>query len=167
MHLCPRFFQSSKHLLNSISGIAFKAFLDSAYISSIVSKRCPRSGLLSLRNSQKSHGDKSGEYGGCGTTCVVFLAKWSRRTSAVWDSALSWCKNYEFSAQNIFWNGVERSSWMVIKSPKAFCNILSVSATEISFRKQNLMALLCSTNSDIVKIEKITFGRLENTSVTM
>ena len=33
--------------------------------------------------------------------------------------------------------------------------------------KQNLMALLCSTNSDIVKIEKITFSRLENASVTM
>ena len=55
----------------------------------------------------------------------------------------------------------------MVKSPKAFCKILNVSATEISFRKQNLMALLCSTNSDIVKIEKITFSRLENTSVTM
>ena len=29
------------------------------------------------------------------------------------------------------------------------------------------MAPLCSTNLDIVKIEKITFSRLENTSVTM
>ena len=53
------------------------------------------------------------------------------------------------------------------KSLKAFCNILNVSVTEISFRKQNLMALLCSTNPDIAKIEKITFSRLENTSVTM
>ena len=58
---------------------------------SIVSKRCPRSGLLSLGNSQKSQGAKLGEYGGCGTICVEFLAKWSRR--------------------NIFWNGVECSSW--------------------------------------------------------
>ena len=64
-----------------------------------------------LGNSQKSHGAKSGEYGGCGTICVEFLAKWSRRTSAVWDGALSWCKNHELSAQNIFWNGVEWSSW--------------------------------------------------------
>ena len=55
----------------------------------------------------------------------------------------------------------------MVKSPKASCNILNVSATEISFRKQNLMAPLCPTNSDIVKIEKITFSRLENTSVTM
>ena len=29
------------------------------------------------------------------------------------------------------------------------------------------MALHCSANSDIVKIEKITFSRLENTSVTV
>ena len=42
-----------------------------------------------------------------------------------------------------------------------------VSATVFSFRKQNLMKLLCSTNSVTVKIEKITFSRLENTSVTM
>ena len=111
MHLCQRFFQSSKHLLNSIFGIVFKAFFDSACISSVMSKRCPRSGLLSLGNSQKSHGAKSGEYGRCGTICVEFLAKWSRRTSAQWDGALSWCKNHEFSAQNIFWNGVEWSSW--------------------------------------------------------
>ena len=50
----------------------------------------------------------------------------------------------------------------MVESSKAFCKILNVSATEISFRKQNLMALHCSTNSDIIKIEKITFSRLEN-----
>ena len=55
----------------------------------------------------------------------------------------------------------------MVKSPKAFCNILNVSATEISFRKQNLMTFLCLTNSNIVKIEKITFSRLENTSVSI
>ena len=53
------------------------------------------------------------------------------------------------------------------KSPQAFCNILNVSKTKILLRKQNLVALLCSTNSDIVKREKITFSPLENTSVTM
>ena len=87
MHLCQRFFQWSKHLLNSISGIAFKAFFDSAFISSILSKWCPRSGLLSLGNSQKSHGAKSGEYGGCGTICAEFLAKWSRRTRVQCETA--------------------------------------------------------------------------------
>ena len=105
--LMPTFFQSLKHLLNLISRISF----DSACISSIVSKRCPRSGLLCLRNSQKSHEAKSGEYGGCGTICVAFLVEWSRRTSAVWHDALSWCKNHELSAQNIFLNRVEWSSW--------------------------------------------------------
>ena len=55
----------------------------------------------------------------------------------------------------------------MVKLPNSFCNIPNVSATEISFRKQNFMAILCSTNPDIEKIEKITFIRLENTSVTM
>ena len=45
---------------------------------------------------------KSGEYGGCWTICVEFLAKWSRRTSAVWNGALSWCKNHELSVQITF-----------------------------------------------------------------
>ena len=55
----------------------------------------------------------------------------------------------------------------MVKAPKAFYNILNVSATEISFGKQNWMPLLCSTNSDIVKIEKISFSHLGNTSVIM
>ena len=40
--LMPTFFPIVKTLVESISGIAFKAFFDSACISSIVSKRCPR-----------------------------------------------------------------------------------------------------------------------------
>ena len=54
----------------------------------------------------------------------------------------------------------------MLKSPKAFCNIQNVSATEISSRKQNLMALLCSTNSDIVKMKKITFSDYKRNYVT-
>jgi len=77
--------------------MAFKARSDSVFISSIVSKRCPQSGLLSLG---KSHGTKSGEYGGRETIWVEFLAKWSRRINAVWDGALSWCKNQKLSAHN-------------------------------------------------------------------
>ena len=86
--------------------------------------------------------------------------------------------NHESPAQNIFWNGVEWSSWNANSVSKVsncqstifvhwFCNILNVSATGIPFRKQNLMALLCSINSGIVKIEKITFSRLEITTVTI
>jgi len=52
----------------------------------------------------------------------------------------------------------------MVESPKAFRNILNVSAAEISFRKQNLMALLCSIKLDIVKIEVCTLG-LVNSSV--
>ncbi|KAL6268141.1 hypothetical protein P5V15_001233 [Pogonomyrmex californicus] len=55
--------------------MAFNTFFVSACISSIDSKRCPQSDLLSLLNSQKSHGAKSGEYGGCGTIWIEFLAK--------------------------------------------------------------------------------------------
>ena len=55
----------------------------------------------------------------------------------------------------------------MVELRKAFRNILKVSAAEISFRKQNLMALLCSIKSDIVKIEKCTLGRLVNTSVNI
>ena len=55
----------------------------------------------------------------------------------------------------------------MVESPKAFWNILNVSVTKISFRKQNFMALLYSTNSVILKIEKTTFSRLENTIVTI
>ena len=54
----------------------------------------------------------------------------------------------------------------MVDSPKAFCNILNVFAAEISFRKQNLIALFCSIKLDIVKIEETAFNRLENTSVT-
>ena len=55
----------------------------------------------------------------------------------------------------------------MLELPKAFRNILKVSAAEISFRKQDLMALLCSIKTDIVKIEKYTHGRLVNRSVTI
>ena len=48
----------------------------------------------------------------------------------------------------------------MIELPKAFRNILNISAAEISVRKQNLMALLYSIKSDIVKIKKCTLDRL-------
>lgn len=71
-YLFQRFFQSSKQLLQLISGMAFNAFFDSVFISSIESKRCHRSGLLSLLNNQKSHRAKLGKYGGCGTILMEF-----------------------------------------------------------------------------------------------
>ena len=50
----------------------------------------------------------------------------------------------------------------MVELPKAFRNILYVFAAEVSFRKQNLMALLCSIISDIVKIEKCTLALTDN-----
>ena len=55
----------------------------------------------------------------------------------------------------------------LVELPKAFRNILNVSAAEISCHKQNLMELLCSIKSDIVKIEKCNLDRLVNTSVNI
>ena len=55
----------------------------------------------------------------------------------------------------------------MVELPKAFRNILNVFAAEISCRKENLMALLCSIKSDIVKTEKFTLGRVVNTSVNI
>ena len=55
----------------------------------------------------------------------------------------------------------------MVELPRDFRNILNVYAAEILFLKQNLMALLCSIKSDIVKIEKSTLGRLVNTSVNI
>ena len=103
------------YLFIQINFIPFKVtpFFDSACISSIVSKQCPRSGFLSSGNSQKSHGAQIRRIWWL-FSCIEFLAKWSWRTSAVWDGALSWCKNHELSAQNIFWNVVEWFSWNAI-----------------------------------------------------
>lgn len=58
----------------------FKAFCDSACISSVASKHWLRCDLLNLGNIQKSHWVKLGEYGGCETIWVKFLTKRPRRT---------------------------------------------------------------------------------------
>ena len=55
----------------------------------------------------------------------------------------------------------------MVELSKACRNILNISAAEISFCEQNVLALLCSIKSDIVKIEKCTLGRLVNTSVNI
>ena len=95
--LMPTFFP----ILESVRKVFFRNghqhFFDLTLIFSNESKRCPRSGLLSLVNSQKA---KSNEYGGCGTIWVEFLTKCSRWTNAVWNDAFWWCKNPELSAHN-------------------------------------------------------------------
>lgn len=63
----------------------------------IASKSFPRWSCLSLLNSQKTHGARSGEYGDCGTILVENLAKNSGKIKAVCKCTSSWCKNQELS----------------------------------------------------------------------
>ena len=75
MHLCQRFFQSSKHFWNALLGIALSSSSDAALISSIVANLRPFMGLFNFGKRKKSQGAKSGEYGGWGMMIVLFLAK--------------------------------------------------------------------------------------------
>ena len=75
MHLCQRFFQSSKHFSNSIFGIAFSSFSDALLMSSMLVKRRPFKVLFSFGNRKTLHGAMSGEYGGWGIVTVLFSAK--------------------------------------------------------------------------------------------
>ena len=95
IHLCQRFFQSSKHFWNAIFGMAFSSFSDSVLISSMLPKRRPFMVFFSFGNRKKSQGAKSGEYGGWGIITVLFLVKNSRTSSEVWAGALSWCNCHE------------------------------------------------------------------------
>jgi len=57
---------------------------------STVPKWRPLRWNFSFGNENKSHGLRSGEYGGCGTTGMPFSAKNSITEIAVWQGALSW-----------------------------------------------------------------------------
>ena len=97
MHLCQRFFQSSKHFWNALLGIALSSSSDAALISSIVANRRPFIGLFNLGKRKKSQGAKSGEYGGWGMMIVLFLAKKLLTSNDVCAGALSWCRIHECS----------------------------------------------------------------------
>ena len=55
MHLCQRFFQSSKHLSHSIFGIAFNSFSNARLMSSMAVKRRHFKALLIFGNRKQSH----------------------------------------------------------------------------------------------------------------
>ena len=76
--LMPTFLSIFKKIRIVFLGMTYKARNNSRWISSIDSKRCLRSGFLSLLKSQKSHDAKSGECGSCGTIWVDCFAKTSR-----------------------------------------------------------------------------------------
>jgi len=60
-------------------------------MSSVASNRCPFRTFLSLGNRKKSHGARSGEYGGCCNWAVPCLAKNCCTRCEVSAGALSWC----------------------------------------------------------------------------
>ena len=59
---------------------------------SIASNRCPFGTFLSLGNRKKSHGARSGEYGGCCNWAVPCLAKNCCTRCEACVGALSWCR---------------------------------------------------------------------------
>ena len=85
MHLCQRFFQSSKHFSNSIFGIVSSFFSDALLMSYMAVKRRPFKVLFIYGNTKKSHGAMSGEYGGWGivsdswatSICCCFCSKFN------------------------------------------------------------------------------------------
>ena len=89
IHLCQRFFQSSKHFWYSFFGMSLSSLNDSVFICSTVAKRRPFMGLFNLGNRKKSQGAKFGEYGGWGMITVFFLAK------------KLWISNDEWAGQNL------------------------------------------------------------------
>ena len=81
IHLCQRFFQSSKHFKISFFCILFSSSFDAVFISSIVAQRRLFLGLFSFTYKKKSQRARSGEYGGCSIISVLVLAKKSRTSS--------------------------------------------------------------------------------------
>ena len=94
IHLCQRFFQSSKHFWYALFSMSLSSLSDSVFISSIVAKRRPFMGLFNLGNRKKSQGAKSSEYGNWGMITVLFLAKNLQTSNDEWAGALSWCKSH-------------------------------------------------------------------------
>ena len=90
-HLCQRFIQS----WNSLFGIANSSCFDFSFISAIVVKRFPFTGIFSFEKRKKLAGAKSGENGGWDLITVLFLPKNSRTSIEVWAGALSWCKIHD------------------------------------------------------------------------
>ena len=168
MHLYQRFFQSSKHLLNSISRIAFKVFFDSACTSSIVSKRCPWSGVLS--HEEWVQCDTAHYRDAKTTSClpkISFETVLSDPLEIPIISARSLIVINTFSA--IFEAFVPLIN-VFLRHGKITESLLQHSER---FRNWNFIPQTKFNGTSLLnkfrhfKVEKITFSRLENTSVTM
>lgn len=66
MHLFQRWFHDCKHIWKAYFGKAFRRSVVVLSMSGIVSKRFPFSTVFNFEKSQKLHGAKSAEWGGCG-----------------------------------------------------------------------------------------------------
>ena len=85
-----RFCHAWKHPWKSLFGILSSTRCDSSWISSMVSNLRPFIRSFRLGKRKKSQGARSGEYGGWGTTVMLFLAKNCETLKDLWAGALSW-----------------------------------------------------------------------------
>ena len=91
IHFDMRCCHWSKHWTKSSLGIAFRIFIALSWMSSTSSNLEPFKADFSLGNSQKSHGARSGEYGGWSRRVMDLLAKNWRTLSAA--CALEHCRD--------------------------------------------------------------------------
>ena len=92
LHFTQRFCHCWKHFVNSSFRMSNSVFVEFHLMSSAASNRCPFRTFLSLGNRKKSHGVRSGEYGGCCNWAVPCLAKNCCTRCEVCAGALSWCR---------------------------------------------------------------------------
>ena len=90
MHFSIFLCHASMHSWKDFFGIARSSFVTALLIAYTSGKRVPFMTLLSFGNRKKSQGARSGEYGGCSSTAMLFFARNSRMLKALCIGALSW-----------------------------------------------------------------------------
>ena len=141
MHLCQRFFQSSKHFSNSIFGIAFSSFSDTLLMSSMAVKQRPFKVLFIFGNRKKSHGAMSGEYGGWG----IVSDSWATSIHRCFCSKFN---NFgtKFAATRFIPKSFEKISWHepidMPKSSATYLNVIRRSFITISFTFSTFLSVV-------------------------
>ena len=85
-----RIFHCWKQCCSSSCVMLFKSYVASAFIASTDSNLVPLSADLIFGKRKKSHGARSGEYGGFSITGMLFFSKYLFTDSALCAGALSW-----------------------------------------------------------------------------